>query len=249
MPVHASASANGAFASRSSRPGPGGERELGDLVAAEAAHDPFADVEPAARRPRAGHVVGEPAQLRRAAQRGDGQAGRADEAPLADLARRAPRPPAPPRASCQAIAGASGSPRPSRSTPVSAMPVTPIPRTVPSGAAASAAAAASSAASSRARGSISAPVGTFRQGVGAWPCARSAPSASTTAALQADVPTSMPSRRSVTARAPRPAAGRRSPRRRPRGGTGPPPTARGPCRRGAPAAARRPRPAARPRPR
>ncbi len=248
MPVHASASANGAFASRSSRP----VRDASESSVTSSPPRPRTTHSPTFSQRRAARVPG----TLSASQRSFGALQSAVTGrPVVRMKRRSPTSApsaaasAPPRASCQAIAGASGSPRPSRSTPVSAMPVTPIPRTRPSGAAASAADAASSAASSRARGSISAPVGTFRQGVGAWPWARSAPSASTTAALHADVPTSMPSSRSVTARAPRPAAGTRSPRPRPRGGTGPPPTARGPCRLGARAAARRPRPGARPRPR
>ena len=98
-----------------------------------------------------------------------------------------------PRASCQAIAGASGRPWRSSSTPVSAMLVTPTPATGPPGACSRAAAVAASAASSSRSGASSAPVGTTVQGVRVAPWATSVPSAArTTAALHRVVPTSMP---------------------------------------------------------
>ena len=97
-----------------------------------------------------------------------------------------------PRASCQAIAGPTGRPAASSSTPVSAMPATPIPATAPAGAAASASPATDSAVRASACGSISAPVGTRVHGIRAraWPSSR--PSAPRTIALQYVVPTSMP---------------------------------------------------------
>src|SRR5215207_9950750 len=103
-----------------------------------------------------------------------------------------------PRESCQAIAGATGSPLASSSTPVSAKLATPSAPIGPSGAAASASPAATSAASTSPSGAISAPVGTRSHGTRALPCATSRPPWLTTAALQEVVPRSRPSRYSST---------------------------------------------------
>ena len=98
-----------------------------------------------------------------------------------------------PRESCQAIEGITGSPRRSRSTPVSAMPDTPTPTTRSSGTRASASCAAASAQSTNPCDAISAPVGTGVQANGAWACAISSPAGVTTAALHDVVPRSSPS--------------------------------------------------------
>src|SRR5215207_2895582 len=103
-----------------------------------------------------------------------------------------------PRESCQAIAGATGSPRASSRMPVSAKLATPSAPIGPSGAASSASPAAASAASTSRSGGISAPVATRSHGTRALPCATSRPPWLTTAALQEVVPRSRPSRYSST---------------------------------------------------
>src|SRR5215207_1898200 len=98
-----------------------------------------------------------------------------------------------PRESCHAIAGATGSPRASSSTPVSAKLATPSAPIGPSGAPSSASRAAASAASTSRSGAISAPLGTRSHGTRARPWDTSRPPWLTTAALQEVVPRSRPS--------------------------------------------------------
>ena len=132
-----------------------------------------------------------------------------------------------PRLSCHAIAGPTGSPRRSSSTPVSAMPAIPTAATTPAGESPSAREATAHAVRVIATGSSSAPVGTGVHGVRSRASPSSSPSASSTSALQYVVPTSMPTRSCRTAR----------PLRR-RSSEGPP-CAGEPLRRGTAAARRR----------
>ena len=94
-------------------------------LAAEAEHDPLGHVEPADAALALREVLAHPAVLGERAQR----ARREPDAGARTRAGR--RPGAPPRrsprSSCQAMAGTTGSPRPSSSTPVSAMLAIPMP--------------------------------------------------------------------------------------------------------------------------
>ena len=176
------------------------ERELGDLLAAEPVHDPL--------RRRSASACRAPRPRARRAASGTSPASTAAAARARCARRSAPAPSsaairsacAAPRESCQAIAGATGSPCASSSTPVSAKLATPSAPIGPSGAAASASRAAASAASTSRSGAISAPVGTRSHGTRARPCATSRPPWVTTAALQEVVPRSSPSSSGSTPR-------------------------------------------------
>src|SRR5712671_2297969 len=101
---------------------------------------------------------------------------------------------APSRVSCQAIRGATGSPRASSSTPASPRLVTPTPPIRPGGQSLNASATADLAASKRAIASSSAPVDVNVHGVAARPDETGSPASVNTTALLVWVPTSRPTK-------------------------------------------------------
>ena len=232
------------------QPGSRGERELGHVASAESPHDPLGHVQPARRGAGGRAVVGQPAQLRHGAQRARGQARRLGEPLGAEIpgeaqrlvasacvvpgdCRRERTAPAVEQSTSlrhARHARGRGCARPARRPALPAQRQPP-PRTAP-----------------RTRPPL--PWAAAARESAHWPCERSTPSRPTTAALQAEVPTSMPSRRSVMPALPRlwPVACRPPRLRPPRAGRCRRPTAPAPCRRGRPRAARRPRSAARRRP-
>ena len=165
-------------------PGPRGQRQLRDVRSAERARDPLGHAEPAHRGGGARVVRALPPQLGERAQRRGRQPGLRGEARRGRARSRSARASSVPRTSCHAIAGPTGSPRRSSSTPVSAMPATPTAATTPAGASASALAATSCTVRVIACGSSSAPVGTEAHGVRARASLSSSPSESSTSALQ-----------------------------------------------------------------
>ena len=102
-----------------------GERQLGALLAAEPVHDELADAQPARRRAAASGTWSRSqryfATVRSARERSPVRRRGSAGSP-----RRSGAPPSSPRESCQAIEGTTGSPSRPSSTPVSAMPDTPI---------------------------------------------------------------------------------------------------------------------------
>ena len=200
------------------QPGSRGERQLGHVSPAESPHDPLGHVQPARRGPRRGLVLGQPAQLRHRAQRAGGQAGRLGEAVgaevVGELARLLVAAGVVPR-DHRREHGGRGHPAAHHSPPCSSRrrrtpappprrPARRAPRRPP-----------------RRTGRRGRPPLPWARAARAWPIGRGrvpAPARSTTTALQAEVPTSMPSRRSVTERLPLPrrAVGKppRLPRRR-----------------------------------
>ena len=167
-PAQASASSHGRAGVQVEQPGPRGERQLGHLLAAESRARPTRPRSASARAAASGRLA-QPAQLGQRAQR-RWRAGRCAAVNARRRGRR--RAPAPRRrraASCQAIAGGAGRrAAASSSTPVSAMLVTPMPRTRPSGARSSASRAASTdGAEQRVGVDLGAGRRPARQGVGA----------------------------------------------------------------------------------
>src|SRR5215831_8247168 len=98
------------------------------------------------------------------------------------------------RVSCQAMSGATGSPRESNSTPASPRLVTPMPTIGPEGQSVNASATADFAAFSNAMASSSAPVDVNVHGVAARPEATGTPASVNTTALVVWVPTSRPTK-------------------------------------------------------